>query len=90
MQTWKQREGCNATHTTLIAAFESARYKEYADFVTRLAVASNIKISTDDLCDDNYHQSPSASPMEAQEFVQSLFLTDVPDDNQEGCIWQLL
>lgn len=86
---WKQRLGCNATHTALIAAFESVRYKEYADHVRRLAATANIKVSTDDLGDDNCHQSPSTSPMETKECVQSLFLMNMPDDNQnkqKGCL----
>ena len=83
LQTWKQRKGCNATHTGLIAAFESVGYKEYADYVRRLA---NINISTDVMGDGNCHRSLSTSPMETKECVQSLFLTDMPDDSQEGCI----
>ena len=80
MQMWKQQQGQNATHTTLIAAFESVNYKEYADHVRRLAAAAaNIKISTDDLGDDNCDRSPTDSPMEANE---SLFLTNMPDDDQ--------
>ena len=80
---WKQHQGQNATYTTLIAAFESVNYKEYADHVRRLAAT---KISTDDLGDNNCDRSPTDSPMEANEL---LFLTNMPDDNQneEGYLY---
>ena len=84
---WKQRQGNNATYAALTTAFESVGYQEYADSVRRFAVADNIETSTNDLDDDNYGQSPLTSPMELfspKTCVQSLFLTDIADDNREG------
>ena len=83
MEIWKQSQGCNATYGKLIAAFESAGYQACADLVRKLA--NNIKIPTDTFSDDKYcHRSPSTSPLvPPSPEVESLFLTNMPDNNQD-------
>ena len=83
LEMWKQSQGCNATYCNLISAFESAGYQACADFVRRLA--SNIKIPADGSC----HQSLPASPLvpvSPEMCVESLFLSNMPDDSREGKI----
>ena len=80
---WKQRQGCNATWSALITAFESVGYQEYADSVRRFAAADNIETSTNDVGDDSYCQSSPMDPF-SPKICRSLILTDVPDGNQEG------
>ena len=87
MQMWKQCQGCKATCSALITAFESVGYQEYADSVRRFAAADNIETCTNDFDDDGYCQSPlTMEPFSPKTCVQSLFLTDIPDDNPEGII----
>ena len=79
---WKQSQGDKATYGELITAFESVGFQAYADFVKRLA--NNIEVPTRDFTDDSYHRSPSISPLvpDSPETCESLFLSNMFDDNQ--------
>ena len=77
MDRWKQSQGDSATYGKLIVAFESAGYQAYADFVRGLA--NDIEIPANNVGDDDCHLSPPISP---ETCIQSLFLTNTPDDNQ--------
>lgn len=73
---WKQSQGCGATYGKLIAVFEIAGCQAYADVVRRLA--NDIDIPANYFGDDDCHESPPVTP---ETCIQSLFLTNMPDDN---------
>ena len=76
MQKWKQSKGCQATYGKLIAVLESTEYQDYADFVRE--VANSIEIPTND--NEECRQSSPVVPSPTE--VESLLLTNSPDDNQ--------
>ena len=75
MQKWQQRKGRQATYGQLIAVLESAGYQDRADFVRE--IANSIEILSND--DKDCHQSSPLVPSPTE--VESLFLTNSPDDN---------
>ena len=76
MEKWKQSKGDKATYGQLIAVLEGAGYQGYADSVRK--VANSIEIPTND--NEECHQSSPLVPSPTE--VESLFLTNSPDDNQ--------
>ena len=82
MENWKQNQGSSATYGRLIAAFESAGYRDCANLVKKLANSIEIPYDTCSFTDDkDYHQSQPSVPSPPE--VESFRLTKMSNYNQE-------
>jgi hypothetical protein len=78
LEKWKQSQGCEATYGKLIDVLKSAGHRGSADTVRELANSIEIPANDDEEC----HQSPPLVPSPTDTEVESLFLTNSSDNNQ--------